>query len=315
MERPISFLNRDGQRLFGILHAPDAPSAHAKVAVNLLNAGLKGRVAPNRISVRIARALCARGFPVLRFDAHGVGDSEGELTGVNELNMDVWGMIQRGALVADTLAANDVLARETGKDRIVVFGQCGGAVTAALAAAADGRVRAAVLVDLPVRLVSSSIDMTDLWMDIHPPGEMVKEYLRKAADPRAWMKLLRLQSNFTGLRKVVFRGLGAGRRKGLRGGAAGHPVSDRFLWSLKDACDSFLARKGLLSFVFAENDFSVKEFRQDLLPFLDGGGRGLPRGVSLHVIKDANHIYTEEAWQAELFGRINAFFDAPGIGQ
>jgi hypothetical protein len=157
--------------------------------------------------------------------------------------------------------------------------------------------------------------MTDLWMDIHPPEELMKEYLRKAVDPRAWVKLLRLRSNFAGLQKVLSHAVNSRRKRRRVAAGGGHQVSERFLWPVKEACETFLARKGILSFMFAENDFSVKEFRQDLLPFLEAGGRGLPQGASVHVIKDANHIYTEQAWQDELFAHIEAFFMVPGIGR
>src|SRR5215472_19382863 len=46
-----------------------------KPGVILLNPGIVHRVGPGRIYVKIARALAAKGFVVLRFDFSGIGDS------------------------------------------------------------------------------------------------------------------------------------------------------------------------------------------------------------------------------------------------
>jgi pimeloyl-ACP methyl ester carboxylesterase len=306
-ERPITFRDGQGQRLFGILHLPASSADASKIGVNILNPGLKGRVAPNRINVRIARMLCARGFPVLRFDPHGIGDSEGCLAQGNELNLDLWGMIQRGALVPDTLAANDFFVREARVERLVLLGQCGAAVTALLAAPGDRRVGGAILVDLPVRLVSSKLDMADLWMEVRSPDEMIREYLAKVLDRRSWANLIRMRSDFSKVRQLLSRKVRSSLGRGRPAAGAAPGVSSRFLWSAREACDAFRARGGELSFLFAENDFAVKEFGQDMLPALADREGAMPRGVSMHVIKDANHIYTEEHWQRELFGHILHF--------
>src|SRR3989442_13379966 len=62
--------------LIGILTDPPMRNGNRpKPAVILLNPGIVHRVAPGRIYVRMARALAAMGFVVLRFDFSGIGDS------------------------------------------------------------------------------------------------------------------------------------------------------------------------------------------------------------------------------------------------
>ena len=307
MERAVSFRNKKGQRLFGILHLPEITTPLSRIGVNILNPGLKNRVAPNRINVRIARMLCARGFPVLRFDPCGIGDSEGELAEGNELNMDLWGMIQRGAFVPDTLVANDFFVREARLDHLAIIGQCGGAMTAMLAAARDARVHGVILVDLPVRLLSSKLDIAELWLDTRTPDEMFREYLKKIFRARSWLNLVSMRSDFTTMKKVISRRFGARPDRDQPGGATSAGVSDRFLWPLLEACETFRARAGRCSFIFAENDLAIKEFNQDLLPVLRGEDGSLPTGAAMHVVRDANHIYTEEAWQAELLELVDRF--------
>jgi pimeloyl-ACP methyl ester carboxylesterase len=311
-ERPVRFTNDRGETLFGVLHAPDA-GAGGGTGVNLLNPGLKGRVAPNRINVRIARMLCEAGVPVLRFDPHGIGDSEGQLAEGNGPNLDCWRSIQHGALVADTLAANDFFRREAGLDDVVLVGQCGGASTALLAAAGDPGVSGALLIDLPVRLASLVSDEGEPSPESSSRSGLAAELLAKALEPRSWARLLRPDAPEGSAAKALWRRVRS--RLGARRGAGRPPaggVSPRFLWPLRDACDALLGRGGRLGLVFAENDFAVRDFNRDMRPLLAGRDGALLRGVTMHVVKDANHIYTEETWQQELLEQVRRFICGGG---
>src|SRR3569832_1787566 len=79
LEKAVSFRNKKGQLLFGVLHLPETPKPGPRIGINILNPGLKNRVAPNRINVKMARLLCESGVYVFRFDPFGIGDSDGEL--------------------------------------------------------------------------------------------------------------------------------------------------------------------------------------------------------------------------------------------
>ena len=85
----------NGHRLMGILHMPE-DRVRRNRGINLLSPGLKNRVAPNRMNVKMARILCEKGFPVLRFDPHGIGDSEGEIVRGERPVMNLWGLIREG---------------------------------------------------------------------------------------------------------------------------------------------------------------------------------------------------------------------------
>jgi pimeloyl-ACP methyl ester carboxylesterase len=60
--------------LFGILTEPDGPS-HDLPTVVILNAGSASHVGPGRLYVELARHLTAHGFPCVRLDICGLGDS------------------------------------------------------------------------------------------------------------------------------------------------------------------------------------------------------------------------------------------------
>ena len=71
----FDFKGLQGQRLSGRLDLPDGAAATYAVLAHCFTYG-KNSVA----SVRIARALAARGIGVLRFDFTGLGQSEGEFS-------------------------------------------------------------------------------------------------------------------------------------------------------------------------------------------------------------------------------------------
>jgi alpha/beta superfamily hydrolase len=72
-ETPQFFLNRDGQRLFGVLHRVDSADSAVVVCAPLFDEKLWA----HRVLVNFARFVAARGVPVLRFDYYGDGESDG----------------------------------------------------------------------------------------------------------------------------------------------------------------------------------------------------------------------------------------------
>ncbi len=73
-ERPIIMSGQHGT-LYGILTPPAPDASPANMCVILLG---RNRWWGDRLSVKGARWLAARGFSCLRFDYHGYGESEGE---------------------------------------------------------------------------------------------------------------------------------------------------------------------------------------------------------------------------------------------
>jgi alpha-beta hydrolase superfamily lysophospholipase len=150
-----------GRSLVGIVTQPERDDGRA-TGVVILNAGLIHRVGPNRLHVRLARGLANRGFPVLRFDLSGVGDSApGEGSRTRE---DGW--------IADTREAMDFLAATAGVTRFIAIGSCSGALVSYRAAVADPRVDGLGLINPPV-------------------PTLLRHYLRMArSHPNTWRRLL-----------------------------------------------------------------------------------------------------------------------------
>jgi hypothetical protein len=119
--------------LVGILTMPDRPRPGA-MPVLLPNTGLEHRVGPNRLHVLICRALADAGFPALRFDMSGMGDS-GAAPGT---------VVDPAGDFAAAIAA--LQARGAG-NRFLAVGLCSGAHDAHLALRADPRIVGGAFID------------------------------------------------------------------------------------------------------------------------------------------------------------------------
>jgi pimeloyl-ACP methyl ester carboxylesterase len=115
---------------------PSAVRENAPVVV-LLNSGIIHRPGPNRLYVRIARNLAARGYRVLRFDFSGVGDSD--------VRRDASPFVERA--VKEAREAMDWVEREHSVERFVLMGLCSGALVAYRTALVDPRVVGAGLIN------------------------------------------------------------------------------------------------------------------------------------------------------------------------
>jgi alpha/beta superfamily hydrolase len=118
-ETPFYFLRGD-TRLFGMLHAPASPGP-VRTAYVMSHPFGEEKLWSHRVFVVFARALAARGIPVLRFDYSGAGDSEGDTAAVSV-----------DAYLEDLGAAVDALtARVPGVMRVGLIGLRLGATLAA----------------------------------------------------------------------------------------------------------------------------------------------------------------------------------------
>lgn len=184
VEKPADVDSKSGA--FGILARPEL--ACRKTGFVLINSGLLHRVGPFRLYVDIARSLARAGFPSIRLDQSGKGDSNA-LPGTSLLD----------ATVTNLTAAVKLLEYETGADRCVIGGLCSGA---------DDALQAASEID---RL--SGIFMFDGYVP-KTARFYVHRYGPKLFSAQAWLERLRKTSR-TG--SVEQPGIGNMRNWGTRG--------------------------------------------------------------------------------------------------
>ncbi len=116
------------------------PDARAnETCVVFLNSGLLHRVGPYRMFVDFAREIAYSGFPVMRFDLSGLGESM----------VRPESSVERVRVVADIREALDFLQAKFGHRHFVLIGLCSGADNAHWAALEDSRITGAVMMDGP----------------------------------------------------------------------------------------------------------------------------------------------------------------------
>lgn len=126
-----------GSTLVGVLHRPAA--AASDVAVLIIVGGPQYRVGSHRQFVQSARALAGAGYPVLRFDYRGMGDSEGEYAGFEGVKDDI-----RAAIDAIETACRP-------RRGVVLLGLCDAASAALIYCRSDTRVAGMILMNPWVR--------------------------------------------------------------------------------------------------------------------------------------------------------------------
>lgn len=170
-----------GSQLFGVLHEPERP---AQTGVLLIVGGPQYRVGSHRQFVLLGRRLAQAGFPCLRFDYRGMGDSAGAFAGFEGIDADI-----RSAI--DALIAGAPCVR-----RVVLWGLCDAASAALLYAPSDSRVAGLVIANPWVRSPHSEAR-----------ARVRHYYLRRLFSGELWKKIVtgrfRLRDSAADLRATL----------------------------------------------------------------------------------------------------------------
>jgi alpha-beta hydrolase superfamily lysophospholipase len=220
----------DGAAASGSARAAGSlPGARRRPAVILMNAGSIHRVGPNRSFVRMARRWADLGYPVLRMDLSGIGDSPAPAGCVENLPYP------RDAIL-DAQAAMTALAEQGIAERFILSGLCSGADIAFRTGVIDPRVAGAWMIN-PQAFYFPSSDSLKEFMH----AEIQATYYESAVwDLDRWKRMIRGEVDVrriagvvrakveSSVRRRVSRLLGDKGRGGPRGQARGarrHPRS------------------------------------------------------------------------------------------
>ncbi len=179
-DQPIQF-SVQGHRCTGILHTPPAWDSSRPVIL-FPPQGMNLRSGWNQLHQRLAKRLGEAGWASLRFDARGLGNSEGSLD--FRTGADLFHSIETGGHIPDTLEAITWLEHNRDIHSVILIGVCGGAVTAGMLSGGDPRIAAVGLIELP------------LVFSRHPSerdGEPLWRYRDRLLSRKAWQKLLALR--------------------------------------------------------------------------------------------------------------------------
>ncbi len=158
------FFDADGARLYGFMHPARTPARPTACVV--VHPFMEERQDAHAVLRSLAVALAARGYPTLRFDLYGCGDSEGDWQGAS---LARWR--------ADVVAAAELLRREFRPAEVALLGLRFGATVAGLAAEAAGASRVCL-----AQPVVRGADYADELLLAHLAAEMVLH--RKAGTTR-----------------------------------------------------------------------------------------------------------------------------------
>lgn len=246
-----------------------APSAESGPlpAVILLNAGLLHRVGPNRLHVKLARAMASAGFATLRFDFSGVGDSppRTDRNGLDE------------GTVSETREAVDFLEHAFGVSQVILLGLCSGADTAFRTACQDRRVVGVVGINGSY-LEQSEKESVQQDLSAATQG---RYYRRQLLNPGKWWRCVMGKSN---LRQLI-RFLGIQIRAGIR--RVCHPATPT---GFTRKCHKLIDRGVHLLLIYSEGSTSF-----DVLRSVHGQTperlHSLP-AMDVHRFKDVDHVFT-----------------------
>ena len=174
----------DGAELVAVVHEPAGPPLSVTI---LLAGGVLPRMGVNRVLVRMADRLASAGHRVVRVDPQGLGESTGTLP--DEPFFDLLRRVESGAFVDDVRRTAEAVAPEDGIP-LVLFGTCGGGITALRVAEQLERVTGVIAVGVPLKRSGARI----------PPG-----FARRTERRRALRQLAQLRHR-TGsgrLRRVI----------------------------------------------------------------------------------------------------------------
>ncbi|MBT3287803.1 MAG: alpha/beta fold hydrolase [Victivallales bacterium] len=183
-EEAVSFPVQ-GDCVHGVLSSP--ADGGKSVGIVFVHGWSGNRAGPHGLLTGLARHFAALGYPSLRFDFRGRGESEGE-----GLEASLPSMAE------DLVGATASFREATGLDRVVYFGLCSG-----------GNVTIGTLPSLPAAgLILLSVypfsDGDAFGRDVHRTFHYLKVYWHKATRGDTWRRLFRGDVSVKGVCNVLF---------------------------------------------------------------------------------------------------------------
>lgn len=265
-ERALTIPGPEGDML-GIVSLPAAGRPPADTGVVIVVGGAQYRVGSHRQFVQLARFLAAAGFPVLRFDLPGMGDSTGAPTSFED----------SAPHIASAIGALQQACPRV--QRVVLWGLCDGASACLLYtdATQDARLAGLALLNPWVRSAAGLA------------RAQVKHYYRqRLLDPDFWRKLLA-----GGVGWQALRGLVSNLRKMREGAAEPAGFQDRMARGWKGFQGSILV-------LLSERDLTAQEFSEQLLTETRWRGCRQQANVLTQVLTGADHTGSHPEHQRQI---------------
>lgn len=314
MEKPVTFLNRNGCRLFGMMYVPQQ-SVSRRVGILISVNAIKYRLGTFRLHVLLARRLCELGYSVFSFDPAGIGDSEGEFE--YKLLSEHYYDIQMGKYNNDLTDAVDYFMGAGALESLLVLGLCGGAISVLMEAGTDPRIDGLILLNIPVLVEDlkrrGHEDNAAKITSSKSAGALLRSKLHRATDAGFWRRLVRMEVDLAEEGRLVRRAVAVLMRRvwersrdlvspQTKSFELTAPVSSHRLFNMhfqRAFAQSIAARKQML-FVFAELDPWTWIFKSEFQDLVLRAGNAYESQYAVELIPAANHIFSGRDSQKQL---------------
>jgi uncharacterized protein len=256
------WLHGNGFDMLGIVSLPPDPMPMQSTGVVIVVGGAQYRTGSHRQFLQLARFLAAAGFPVLRFDFPGMGDSPGEPPSFEETAPHI------------AAAIDGFQQRHPGVERVVLWGLCDGASASLLYVDAthDPRIAGLALLNPWVR------------SEVSLARARVKHYYwQRLQEPVFWRKL------FSG--GIGFAAANALRRN-IAAMAGKRTATQSFQERMARGWKSLPQPKLLL---LSDLDITAQEFTEEFHHSDMWSHRSIKDGLTLRTIKAADHTCSSKA--------------------
>jgi pimeloyl-ACP methyl ester carboxylesterase len=193
-------------------------------------------VGPNRIYVKLARQLAAKGYIVLRFDLSGIGDSDYR---TDKLPADK-------SILEEVRQAMDLLRETRGIEHFILAGICSGASISLKAATLDERIIGAVVINPAIpgdQLGNEMNSSTYYWK-------------RALFSPQSWLKFLFGKSSYG----AVYNAIHFKIKKTFSPNSITNEESPEVFKELKESFQSLKVRNVRLLLLFSEVEIGLDYF-------------------------------------------------------
>lgn len=299
--RLVTIPNTNDKNMFGILHVPEKPNPD--VGIIILSPGIKNRVGPHRLYVKMAKAFEKLGLYVLRADPEGLGNSEGEFE--QDCAADVYYSIEIGYLVPDTITMMNWMEENLGIKKFILTGLCGGSITALLTSFEDDRVSAILALGIPSVLSKTTADQIKYISD-GQINSIREKYLKKIFNVQAWLRFLCFKSDYKLIFKSILKPLNNKFKKktdpiqcNLDIDNLTIPENSNLNPQFPKAFIKFVEQKKML-LLFSEADRLFWEFDEKFLREFKTVLSKYKDNYKIEIIKNANHVFSFKKWQTEM---------------
>lgn len=277
-EKPI-VLESTGVPLIGMLHL--ASGTQETGVLMMVAGGPQYRIGGHRQLVLWARKFSSQGFPVLRFDFSGMGDSYGEYLEFDNVEDDIKTAIDQFFKETPTLK------------QIVLWGECNACSASLFYAHKDVRIKGIVMLNPWVRTEQGKAKA------------VVKHYYLDRLKQRSfWVKVFSLKFDFVGSMKSAMKMISLARGQSASGLETSKkpakidvdrskPLPDRML-------DGLSRFKGRIMLVMSGRDMISKEF-DDLLQATPAWQEHLAACATVrHDLQYADHTFSTSEWREQV---------------